>query len=619
MEIELLKTFQRVAVLGSITKAADDLYLSVSTVTNRIKVLEEQLGKELFHRAGRKIELTEEGRQFLDYVSRFITILQEGLNKVQGSREVETGELSIATTPVLASYLFPKLLKSFRALYPQIHMKLAACSNYQVVDKVSSGKVEIGIVQEDGEEGNMVIQDWFTDEILLVMKGNHPLAEREYLRPLDLQTSAILVSRTTHWEKIEQWFRHGNVRPDVIMNVNHVEALKKMLEHLDAISFLPRLAVLEELSHGRLKTLPLSPSLSLQWKARFIYRNNWKLSNTAKIFLHYAYQYVGREKMDLLHLEIFSRLVEQKNFSRVAKELGISQPTVTIRIKALEEELGVPLIMRAGNKVSITPAGQVFYEHIKRSLRVWQDGLQMLKGSEGKGNGWFSIAGTPTVNTYFLPPLLGRFHREHPLLKISLHSGYSWEVVQMVLDGVVHLGFVAGTLEHQNLISLPLYKDRYCAICHPSHPLAEKQTVSMYDLHREPLLIYQNDSNTSYLIKSLFRDFCLRMNVGMELNYSDVIKHMILEGNGIAFLPWIVVEQEVKEGKLKALPLQLPRPLYREIHVVFSKKHVKTRFVHDFLRHLQLYLVESVAEDSQEAEKIKRAFMFLCMSEENFG
>lgn len=114
LEIDLLKTFQRVATCGSITKAADDLYLSVSTVTGRIKVLEEEVGKPLFLRIGRKIELTEAGARFLNNVERFIDILQQGQNKIQVPGNTHAGDLNLAVTPIAASYLLPQLLKRFR-------------------------------------------------------------------------------------------------------------------------------------------------------------------------------------------------------------------------------------------------------------------------------------------------------------------------------------------------------------------------------------------------------------------------------------------------------------------------------------------------------------------------
>jgi DNA-binding transcriptional LysR family regulator len=294
MEIDLLKTFQRVATLGSITKAADDLYLSVSTVTGRIKALEVELGKELFHRTGRRIELTDEGFQFLNYVDRFISILQEGQKKIKLSRDTHTGELSIAVTPIVASYLLPKLIRSFRMKYSQIHLRIVACPNYQVIDKVNSGQAELGIVHHFVDEGGLTSRKWFNDDLIVVLPAGHPLTERPFLQPEHLKGYPILgfPNHLQQWEAVQQWFNDADVVPNVIMELGHVETLKRLLIEFEAISFLPRISVIEEIEKGLLKTVPLTPSIHIKWEMEFVYRHNLQLSLAVNTFLDFASHYI---------------------------------------------------------------------------------------------------------------------------------------------------------------------------------------------------------------------------------------------------------------------------------------------------------------------------------------
>jgi DNA-binding transcriptional LysR family regulator len=294
--------------------------------------------------------------------------------------------------------------------------------------------------------------------------------------------------------------------------------------------------------------------------------------------------------MDMQQLETFVCLVQQGNFSRAAKDLGVSQPTVTIRIKALEDELGIPLIIRGGHKVKLTPSGQVFYEHIERSLRVLKEGTDMLSGNGGMVKVRLSVAGTSNLCTYFLPPVLGRFYRAHKDWEISLSIGHSWEVVEMILDEVSHIGFINGYFKHPEVIKIPLFKDPFYLIAHPDHSLVGRESISLYDLADESLFTYKLESNMSYMIKSLFRDIKMKTDILMELSDSHTMRRMVMEGNGIGFMPWSAAEQDVKAQSLCLLPLELPIPLTREVNLIVLKKNFELPQVTEFLNHLELQL-----------------------------
>jgi DNA-binding transcriptional LysR family regulator len=295
--------------------------------------------------------------------------------------------------------------------------------------------------------------------------------------------------------------------------------------------------------------------------------------------------------MDMLQLETFVCLIQQGNFSRAAKDLGVSQPTVTIRIKALEDELGIPLIIRGGHKVKLTPSGQVFYEHIERSLRVLKEGTDMLSGNGGSMvKVRLSVAGTSNLCTYVLPPVLGRFYRAHKDWEISLSIGHSWEVVEMILDEVCHIGFINGYFKHPEVIKIPLFKDPFYLIAHPDHPLVGRESITLYDLEDESLFTYKLESNMSYMIKNLFRDIKMKTDIHMELSDSNTMRRMVIECNGIGFMPWSAAKQDVKSGNLCLLPLELPVPLVREVNLIVLKKNFELPQVTEFLNHLELQL-----------------------------
>lgn len=299
MDIELLKTFQRVATLGSITKTADDLYLSVSTVTGRIKALEEQLGKELFLRAGRKIELSEEGAYFLSYINRFVSILNEGQKKIKLSKEGRTGELGLAVAPIIASYLMPKLVKDFKMNWPDVQLRLVACPNFQVIDKVNSGQVELGIISFSHQDNNLAAIKWFEDQWVLVAPNNVQVQKDLLYTPEDLKYYSFLVfsSYPFAWESVKKWFKTGNIKPNVIMELGHVETLKSLLVQFEALSFLPRISVMEEVEKGELQLIEIKKHILSHSEIDFVYRSSLPLSPTAQTFIDYAGSFVR----DLYH------------------------------------------------------------------------------------------------------------------------------------------------------------------------------------------------------------------------------------------------------------------------------------------------------------------------------
>ncbi|GGG00993.1 LysR family transcriptional regulator [Paenibacillus abyssi] len=292
MDIDLLQTFQRVAALQSISKAADDLYLSVSTVTGRIKSLEEELNVELFHRAGRRFELSKDGKRFLSYVDRFISILQEGNQKVKLSKEGRTGELSVAVTPIVASYVLPRFIREFRLKYPQIGLRVVACPNYQVIEKVNNGQAELGIIYANTAEKGLSFHPWYEDEWMFVAP-DRSLLQGKPVTATDLRHVPLLAYGKGHpeWDAVLRWYQLEGIRPKVIMELVHMETLKQLMKEFRAVAFLPRVSVMEEIADGTFAQVPISPGLSARSEISFAYRNNQQLSVTAHTFFEFAAHY----------------------------------------------------------------------------------------------------------------------------------------------------------------------------------------------------------------------------------------------------------------------------------------------------------------------------------------
>jgi DNA-binding transcriptional LysR family regulator len=292
--------------------------------------------------------------------------------------------------------------------------------------------------------------------------------------------------------------------------------------------------------------------------------------------------------MEFLHLETFALLVQYQNFSQVAKKLNISQPTVTVRIKTLEEELGIALVIRVGRKVKITPAGQIFYDFVERSLRVLRNGLETIQ-EEDENEKHFTMGGSHTASFYFLADIISEFYDKFEM-ELSLSTGHTPEVFQMVIDQIAEVGIISTNLEHPELIKRKLYQDVFHLVALPTHPLAKQQNITILDLKDEPLITYERGGSLNYRIESLFREEGVQSNTIMELKYVNSIKKMVREGIGIAFLPWISIEKEVKNGLITILPLSFSKPLTRDVHLVIHRKNIHSKEINTFVEILNSYL-----------------------------
>lgn len=293
--------------------------------------------------------------------------------------------------------------------------------------------------------------------------------------------------------------------------------------------------------------------------------------------------------MEILNLQTFVHLVHYQNFSQVAKKMNVSQPTVTVRIKALEEELNVALIIRAGRKIKITPAGKIFYDFIERSLRVLQDGMELVNEETEAQKEHLNIAGTSTVCFYFLPALLADYYN-HFQIEYSLYTGHTWEVLEMLEDQIIDIGFISSSLKHPDILIERIYQDEFYLVTSPENPLAHYKKLEIIDIKDEPLITYEKGFSLNYRIESLFREEGIQSNTIMELKYVNSIKKMVVEGNGIAFLPLIAIKNELENNKLIILPLTLSRPLTRNVHLAIHRQNINKNELRLFLNIFKHFL-----------------------------
>jgi DNA-binding transcriptional LysR family regulator len=280
--------------------------------------------------------------------------------------------------------------------------------------------------------------------------------------------------------------------------------------------------------------------------------------------------------VDLGQVEAFVQVAQHRSFSKAAEALFLTQPSVTARIQSLERDVGEALFERNGRGVRLTEMGNAFLPHARRALKALQDGRDAIEGMRNLEIGSLKIGSALTVSTYVLPKILKRYCALYPGVEVSVHTGRSEQVLQMVLSDDVHCA-LERTMHNPETVTVPLYEDDLVLAVSPGHRFTRLRTVSIEDVGREPLILFDKGSSYNALIQGVFRQHGIVPRTLMEMDTIEATKKMVEEGLGIALLPKVSTEREVEQGTLGIIAIAdaaLPR---RQISLIFRKNRRQPR------------------------------------------
>ncbi len=301
--------------------------------------------------------------------------------------------------------------------------------------------------------------------------------------------------------------------------------------------------------------------------------------------------------MDLGQLEAFVQVAEHRSFSRAADALGLTQPSVTARIQALERDLQETIFQRDGRGVSLTEAGASLLPHAQRVLKALQDGRDAIQSLRQLELGTLRLGAAPTISTYVLPALLKEFRSRYPGLEVSVRTEYSEQIVRMVLTDEVQVG-LERTITHPEVVTVPLYKDEVTLVASPGHPFAERGAAPIEEVSQHPLIMFNRGSSYYTLVDSALRQAGVLVSPTMELDNMEATKKMVEEGMGIAILPKVAVEREVGRGDLREIKVEGMTMPQREIALIYRRSRSLSRAAQAFVRLLEeRYAVEALAPE----------------------
>jgi len=258
--------------------------------------------------------------------------------------------------------------------------------------------------------------------------------------------------------------------------------------------------------------------------------------------------------MELRQLKTFCTVARLSSFNRAAETLNYAQSTVSAQIKLLEEEFGVPLFDRLGRNVKLTEAGQMLMRYSRRMLDLEAETRANVAGWE-EPHGAIAIRIPQSIGTHYLPEALSRFRKRYPRVGFDV-STCAYDVLQQELrTGITDVAFLLTESIHSaELKSELLGVVDLVLVASAGHALAGNAAVNINDLAGEPLILPKHDCSYKMGFEQVLTEAKVVPATMIELNSVESIKQCVLKGVGIAMLPRIVVEKEIRAGQLAVLP-----------------------------------------------------------------
>jgi DNA-binding transcriptional LysR family regulator len=260
-----------------------------------------------------------------------------------------------------------------------------------------------------------------------------------------------------------------------------------------------------------------------------------------------------RSVMDTKQLRTFMTIADMQSFTRAGRRLGLSQSAISQQVSALEKQLGVQLLVRAGGSTRPTDAGEMLLRYARQILGKVDEAQRVLADYGSTPGGVLRLGAGPAACQYLLPQVLKEFHDRFPRIELQVRSGHTALTLERLLDGELDLGIVSLPVAHAKLRIHELGRDELVAIAAPGHPWAERKRVQPGDFAGQALLVYERRSRTFQLIERLLFEAGVFPRIAMEMDHLNAVTAMVRMGLGVAIVPRWAVRAELAAGQLCAL------------------------------------------------------------------
>jgi len=250
-------------------------------------------------------------------------------------------------------------------------------------------------------------------------------------------------------------------------------------------------------------------------------------------------------KLTLRQMQIFLNVVKSGHLTNVAKDMKLSQSAISMSIKELENVLGRPVFDRINKKLVLNEVGRAFHQEIDPIFKKLTDIEYEFKNSENKGT--IRVGASTTIVDYLMPSIICSYMSEYPDVKITLKEGNTQDIVKLIEDGSIDIGFVEGLVNSSNIIKEKIGTDDLVVVS------ADKNLSKSYyidELSNKRWVLREEGSGTREVFLNYIKDKVDDLNIFFELGHTESIKSILINRECLTCISKISVENEIKSGKL---------------------------------------------------------------------
>ena len=276
------------------------------------------------------------------------------------------------------------------------------------------------------------------------------------------------------------------------------------------------------------------------------------------------------QHVSLRQLKVFEAAAAHRSFSKAAQLLHLTQPGVSMHIKELEINAGLPLFERVGKRLFLTEAGQELLGRTREILRALKDAEDALDGLRGLKRGRINLAVVSTAK-YFVPRLLARFGKQFPELEVRLSVNNRDAVIDQLVSNEVDLAIMGRSPQALQTVAQAFAQNPHVIIAAPDHPLARERRIAVDRVAKEIFIVREPGSGTRLAMEQFFEERALTCRVGMEMASNETIKQAVMAGMGVSFISRHTIDLEIQTQRLAVLNVS-GTPVIKQWHVAHLSK-----------------------------------------------
>ncbi len=286
--------------------------------------------------------------------------------------------------------------------------------------------------------------------------------------------------------------------------------------------------------------------------------------------------------MDINQLEVLIAVAQEQSFSRAAESLHRTQPAVSQAIRRLEDEVGEPLFDRSSKDGTLTAAGRVLYEFAQEMINLRRSAQVAVRELRDLQRGKLTLSANEYTVNYLLP-VIPIFRARHSHIKVEVKRSLASRIPSEILGRDIEIGVVSYKPNDSGIVSMPVVVDELALIVAPDHPLAQKGIVSVRELGAESFIAHNVPSPYRERVVRTFEKYKTPLNISLEMPTLEAIKRFVEDGMGVALVPRLTAQAEIRRKLVVALTVREMR-LERRLHLIYRKGGSLSHAARAFLR-----------------------------------